>query len=84
MNALLRPLPERELLIEDMELKSGTLAPAYASVRARIRFDADGWPYVFEVIDMQSNRSLALPEAWNELIEQEAIERYAPRVLEDA
>lgn len=76
--------PQREMLIEDLMLTSGTFTPAYASVKVRVRFDAEGWPYLYEIIDMATDRSLAFPSAFEELIELEIVERYAPRVLEEA
>lgn len=83
MNALLRPLPERELLIEDLELKVGEDS-AYCSLIAVARFYEDGTPYLYEAIEADTGRSLAFPSAYVELIERQLEERYAPRALEEA
>lgn len=82
MNARIRPQPEREMLIEDLELRIGE-GVAYMSVVARARFYDDGQPYVFEVIDKANGESLSLGSAFNALIEMQLEERYAPRELEE-
>lgn len=81
--------PQREMLIEDLMLKSSRVDDedkdevAYASIVARARFHEDGMPYLFEAVEKDTGRSLALPSAWVELIERRLEERYAPRVLEE-
>lgn len=82
MNALVRPLPERELLIEDVEFKVGDHV-GYASIVARARFYSDGIPYLFEAIDKDTGQSLALPSSFVAAIEEELEERYAPREVEE-
>lgn len=82
--------PQREMLIEDLELKSSRSDDedkdevAYASIVARARFHPDGHPYLYEAIEKDTGRSLTLPSSWVELIERRLEERYAPRVLEEA
>jgi len=83
MNAVIRPLPERELLIEDLELRDGDDLHAFASVVAVARFYEDGTPYLYEAVEKDTGRSLSLPSAWVELLERRLEERYAPRKVEE-
>ena len=68
-----RRMGDREMLIEDVEFMGG-----YASLKLVVRFDESG-PYLHNVIDMATGKSLALPSAWLEPLERVVEERYAPR-----